>query len=253
MKKIIFLAGIILTLLGGCNMNGAGIKEEGQNMGWLTPIPEGTTWENIKEPTEGVQPIADEFSSAMWTMPTEISNKRYQIRFNAENNICKIYRHVGGSDEWFYDKSCFRKHEDGKIIFDFKPYIDYAESYSMNTCWIESYAMFKEYYEYSKRKFETATDPEIKKEAKKDMDDFYKAMKQCETFESFKKMEKVGEWFQHYKNVHNKEAAALKTINPITAVLSSGKNSLTLKMVVINVDWETGTADNAENVVFTRE
>lgn len=135
------------------------------------------TLEELMMP-ENSEKVNDEFSGSKWT--GIIGEEKYQIRFDSENNICNIYRWgtIGGEyQKWYYDMSCFRKNDGGKIIFDFKPYIDYAESCSMETCWIESYVMFKEIYEDSKRIFEIATDSEIKKQAKKMMEEFSKAIK----------------------------------------------------------------------------
>lgn len=246
MKKILFLIGIVLVLIGGCNMS---VKDKEQNL----TVPAEITKEDIGTPTEGVEPITDEFSGSKWT--GQVGQEKYQIRFEPENNICKTYcwGHINwGYQKWYYNMSCFRKNEDGKILFDFKPYIDYAESYSMEKCWIASYAMCKENYEDNKNIFETATDPVIKNNAKKEMEAWAGYMKKVETFESFKKMEKVDEWFQFYKKYHTQRAAGLKAVNPVIGTLSADKKTLTIKKMFIKVK-EDGTAEYAENVVFTRE
>lgn len=223
MKKILFLIGLIL-LLGGCEMNGAKLS-----------VPKDTTREELMMP-ENSEKVNDEFSGSKWT--GQVGQEKYQIRFDPENNICRIYRgHINwGYQKWYYDMPCLRKYENDKIIFDFKPYIDYAESYSMEKCWIESYAMFKEYYEDSKKIFQTATDPEIKDKAKEAMNGWANSMKDCETFESFKKVENVDEnWFQPRKNSHTQSAAGLKAVNPVTAILSADKKTLTLKKMFIGL------------------
>ena len=248
MKKILFLAGIILVLIGGCNMS---VKDKEQNL----TVPAEITWEDIGIPTEGVEPITDEFSGSKWT--GVLGQGKYQIRFDPENNICKRYRWGDTLDpdlkEWFYTQfCCFRKNEDGKILFDFKPYIDYAESYSMEKCWIELYVMFKENYEDGKRVFETTTKPEVKEKAKKWMKENKENMERLGTFESFKNHEKADEAFQFYKNFHNQEAAGLKAINPVIGTLSADKKTLTIKKMFIGIEND-GTARYAENVVFTRE
>lgn len=210
----------------------------------------GLTMEQLLTPKEGVTPAKDLFSGSLYK--TNTSDLFFKgIKFDKDTNICFFTL----SEADLPILSCLRKVTGNTIEFDFSPYYSRVKNYTIEEHCTRRVAEMKHFIKIYEKKLKEAATQEEKTRAEEEIAMGHKILKHC--LNALINKNYTEDIMKDYKGVaviEKKAAEVLKTLEPVTAEISSDNNSITLKKMLKSISHlDEKMPEYVENIVFIKQ